>query len=510
MKILRIEGVNLDNCIYDTEDLSTRRGGGIMMLDVITKIKESCEETLETISTGASAGLFRLIDSSKLQEVKKQINQIIDKEPYCYGTFVINEVHNEDFRTAEVKAIALNRWQQMQTLSFSTNGLAHSTNGVCAIDELRPANTDFYHSESDKLSISDSVCKRRDYGKKQKQAFYRSVVSDDVFAKKQINFTNSFEDICTSPLVDVSSNNLVGKIAVFYADGNSFGDVAQKCKSAQHLTEWDVYIKSERKKLLSCILSNAIASPHWLVEGNNNNDDAITIAIETLLWGGDEVMFVVPAWCGLELAELFFKETEKMQFMQTKLTHACGLVFCHHQAPISRISTLAKNLADKGKENDRDSNSLNWLVLESFDHTGSGLDDYLLRLFNNKHITWDSLTLAPSFLSQLKLAMPVLKKSIPRSAVVKLIQLLVAKSDTILNQDNQEVDHPLFARAFKQITELQENKSKLETLYEAKNISKAAEISSMNKDLSFWLIIIELWDYFCEFKETLTLVDNNN
>ncbi len=509
MKLLRIEGVNLANCIYDTEDLSTRRGGGLMMLDVIHEINKETKDVMTPISTGASAGLFQLSESVDYCDAKNIISTILNKEPYCYGTFVINEVNHTDFNTAEVTSIACNRWQQMQTLSFSTHGLERSSTGVCNIDEIRPAKIESYNPESKKHKISSSIASRKEYGKTQKQAFYQSIISND-FTEGSIRFTNSFEDIATQPITNIKPNNLVGKIAVFYADGNSFGSFASRCQSAQDLREWDSYIKSERAKLLSKIVKYAKNHKHWL---SKNKSGEYAIRLETLLWGGDEVMFVVPAWCGLEFAKLFFEITGNMQYPATgdttPLTHACGLVFCHHQSPISRISLLAKDLAEKAKEHDRQSNSLNWLVLESFDHTGSGLDDYLSRQFNHQ-LTWDRLLLSPALLTQLKSDMPILKKSLPRSAIVKLIQyLLTTQANTTVHEDRQKVDHPLFIRAFEQITELKDNRVRLENLHEHviqsshqdnKQNSHQDTQLAMEDNLAFWLIIIELWDYFCEVK----------
>ncbi len=57
---LRIEGVNLSNFVYDTQDLSTIRGGGLILLDSIDKLKENFKGILDPISTGASSGLFEI------------------------------------------------------------------------------------------------------------------------------------------------------------------------------------------------------------------------------------------------------------------------------------------------------------------------------------------------------------------------------------------------------------------------------------------------------------------
>ena len=52
-KLLRLEAVNLAHSIDDTEDLGTRRGGGLMLLEAIRHIECTFATSLERISTGA-------------------------------------------------------------------------------------------------------------------------------------------------------------------------------------------------------------------------------------------------------------------------------------------------------------------------------------------------------------------------------------------------------------------------------------------------------------------------
>lgn len=60
--LLRVEGVNLVNVIDDTDDLSTRRGGGLMILNAAAQLPETLQketrDRLTPVATGASIGLF--------------------------------------------------------------------------------------------------------------------------------------------------------------------------------------------------------------------------------------------------------------------------------------------------------------------------------------------------------------------------------------------------------------------------------------------------------------------
>ena len=106
---------------------------------------------------------------------------------------------------------------------------------------------------------------------------------------------------------------------------------------------------------------------------------------ETLLWGGDEVMFVMPARLGWRFATFFFDQMKDLNLDKAKdenqesifnssvpLTHAAALVFCQHHAPIHRIKHLAKDqMAEFAKAADRTRDSLMTVALESFDHLGA-------------------------------------------------------------------------------------------------------------------------------------------
>ncbi len=482
MKLLRIEGVNLAHSIGDTEDLSTRRGGSLMLLDAIHEIAGKNQGRLKKISTGASAGLFEVTGDAKA--ALNSINAFLKTEPYCYGTFVVDHLETStDFQKSENAALAANRWHQMQSLSFSPKGLAKANNGACTVDELRPATKEDTVKDK-KQHISASVYGRREKGLNAKRKFYSDLLGSHF---KDYKFTKDFEDIATDPVVSLEPKTLAGKIAVFYADGNKFGGIARDCKSADQLSKWDAYIKGQRAALLTNLLEHAASSTnrHWQKKTGE-------LRLETLLWGGDEVMFVVPGWCGMELANLFFEQTHGLQYPEgpggTKLTHAAGLVFCHQQAPISRISHLAKELAEKGKEANRTANSINWLVLESFDHVGSDLDGYLARHFNTP-VKWSDLALTTASLTHMVNDFAKIKDKLPRSAIVHITRALAEAR--AFNSDGKMND--LVRRARLQVAEAGGNEFR--SLWKHLHGKDWQDEPIGTDDLGAWVKLAELWDY---------------
>ncbi|MDD5028531.1 MAG: hypothetical protein PHH58_03360 [Rhodoferax sp.] len=509
MNILRIEGVNLAYTIFDTEDLCTRRGGSLLLLDAIEEVHQQFQNHLRAISTGASAGLFEVTGNTLPEQLAIEVQQWLQKHDlYRHATFVVSASQG-DFRHATEHAIAANRWQQMQSLSFATAGL-QAGDALCKTDEVRPAARRGPEDPGNSLSVQ---C-RRQYGREQKQAFYQRLLGDQV----RIGFTNEFESLATGMNASlVPTPNLNGKMAVFYADGNGFGSIGSTCQTPVELQKWDQYIKTQRKALLDKVLQLAQSDPRW----QSHLEGAPAIRLETLLWGGDELMFVVPGWCGMALAHLFFEHASQMRYpvqgKEAPLTHACSLVFCHHQAPISAISQLAKALADKSKEVNnafKGKDSLNWLVLESFDQAGSDLDAFLRTRYRERLKTWDALTLDPKAVNALACSLGAatpqsLKEALPRSTMVRALRL-IAQGDAFGDSPQATETLRLLQRSYTSVNEaLKPTAGKepglaqafnalwtqLHPLGSARDWHSIASTAPAADDLAAWVKLIELWDY---------------
>lgn len=498
MNLLRIEGVNLGHNILDTEDLSTRRGGSLMLLEAIYRVEARFSDCLEAISTGASVGLFKVLPDKCPTDIAKSVRDMLSGDRlFQHGTFVIDLVEAANFRQATESTIAANRWQQMQRLSFSTTGLSACSSGVCEVDELRPVTGQITKAKKD-VPASASVEQRWKFGVNNKREFYRRQLDRDGTLGRYDNvaFTTDFEGIATEPVIPLDPRTLSGKIAVFYADGNKFGRIAQDCEDDTSLRAWDNYLKGQRKALLAAVVERAMANKHW-------QTSAGALRLETLLWGGDELMFVVPGWCGLELADLFFKTTNDMRYpanAEQPLTHACGLVFCHHQAPISRIGTLVKELAERGKNSAKNLNTLHWMALESFDQAGGDLDAFLARRFpaqqqnGTQLVDWPSLALSPDAVARLARDLPKLKDDLPRSAIVRTVRAIAEGSAF----DNANKAAALLTRSYAQVGKASSiAPGVFEDLWRELHPSRSSwsDKAISPSDLATWVKLVELWDY---------------
>lgn len=366
---LRIEGVNIYNFVADTKDLSTIRGGGLILLGSIKDVQ--ARFGLSAISTGASSGLFEFEATDEgADKLVRDIRSFLNDDPkYKHATFVVDILpasSEESFVQDKETLIARNRWQQMQSpmIALSKNNTNKKVT-PCAKNLLLPSHHKIKLPDNKTEWVSKSVKIRRGYGRKQKQEFYK----EQTGVEAGYPFTNEFEEIAKAG----PTNNVSNKMAVIYIDGNKFGKLQnEKCQSVTLQRKFDEYIREERKELLEELLNEMKANlDGWLIEGK--------LRLETLLWGGDEIIWVVPAWQGWRTIEFFYQQAQEKnwKFEGIPLTHSAGVVFCNHKAPIHRVRKLAEELANSVKDKiEPNGNFFAYEILESFDHIGRDVEEY--------------------------------------------------------------------------------------------------------------------------------------
>lgn len=457
--ILRIEGVNLSHVLDDTEDLSTRRGGGLHLLQAVPDLLSHPNALSQlpenaSISTGASSGTF--VVTGETGETSKLIGKLREhfrSGGYAHFTTVVDAVPWDgkacSFSKANEGAIAANRWQQMQSLSLAIPAVAgggarsahvmkrlwdslkkskttdQGVQGACAIDALRPASNKEHLPGGKSAWVSASVAYRRALGRDARQRFYHRVLGAE--AVRALGIDDS-DRLVTDDLQQLAGNgpddvgNLRDKIALIYMDGNGFGKVQRDASKigAEALTEWDKHVKCLRRELLRDLLAAALHpcdANRWQTQVTRGQKTTSVLRLETLLWGGDEFLLVVPAWLGWPVLHFLFKRVASWEYEREPLTMAAGLVFAHAKSPIARLTLLAKNLSERGKAKDRFQNTVVWQSLESFDHTGMDLDRYFKRRFHDR-FTWDAWVLTADAAQALDTAHGKLRDVIPRSQLI--------------------------------------------------------------------------------------------
>jgi len=442
--LLRIEAVNLEQITDDTDQLSVIRGGSWQALAGAKAFQETpislqplAEPTspsfwrrllgrlglastprlasqpikAENIAVGASVGLYRvdLPEESGTDAAETCAATVAEhlRERYPHHTFVVDleplPPGDEGFSKAHEMLIARNRFRQLQQLTLALPEGLHPEGGVegpCRWDDLRPASTEIERKlgatgRTEKVPVSASAKDRFDAGKgeeKKKFLHEQSGIED-------LDYTNDFEELATGFDHDYRLDN---KLAVLYFDGNGFGSIQDGCKSPQELHAFDEHIRGCRKALLAKLLNR--------LRGDDDDPDAFfhrkpksgaggeaekVLRFELLLWGGDEILFVVPAWKGLDALLTFYEASRDWTWGDRTLTHAGALIFCHHKTPIARMTALARELAGRVKErkDGRKRNLFDYLILESVDFPAEPLGHYLAAHY--RHLAGSRRPLSP-------------------------------------------------------------------------------------------------------------------
>jgi hypothetical protein len=420
--LLRVEGVNLVNVIDDTDDLSTRRGGGLMILNAASQLNETLDpkyrSRLQAIATGASIGLFSFeaADEADAEDMRAAVvnhyrNQTLEYPigsdgtghlPLKWGTFVVDVVPvAESAARAEQTAVAKNRWRQMREPSLALAEVWEKAAKACEFDFARPATT-YAPKGGRPRPASASVAERNKYGRHARQKFYRHELGEEIPWEfvDDLGTLAKLSGLGKDLAKDVAPPSTRDKIAIFYVDGNRFGEIGRgmwgKSEPLKAFREWSEAIRAHHRMLLRGLLERASQDLSW------QNHRAIRL--ETLLWGGDEILWVVPAWKGWQLVEWFFGQPHQVTAVGEKraLTYGAGLVFCHHNAPIKNVIDLAHRLGDTAKDaakkaGESSSHRVAYEVLESFDDVTGKLDDHR-RSWLPKVVPVEKLVLDPAAL----------------------------------------------------------------------------------------------------------------
>jgi len=470
---LYVQAVNLDNFIGDTQDLSTIRGGGLLLLRATERIKNKFKQ-LEIISTGASSGLFKSNTDLK-QQVIDYLKQDIKLK---HATFLVNSIPVSDFYTDRETLIALTRWQQMQSATVIYPELQSLEHTICEVDFIRPSNPNHSMTKGeDTITVSESVYQRRRYGNGQKRTFYRQEIekleNSPINIKDVKDFIREFNELTE----DKKQDNLNGKMAVIYLDGNQFGKIEKHmCKEGDKdgLKEFDNTVKMHRRLFLANLLKETLGKPTWTTPENRHR-------LEILLWGGDEMILVVPAWQGWWTLNYFFQCAKNWTVLDPapkssdmKLTHAAGLVFCHHHAPIHRITKLAKELAQLAKNKNRTTNYMAYQVLESFDYTGDDLEKFRQQRCP-EGINSSDLIISGENMDKVLSAVSPVKRIVSKGKIYRLVEAYLQGSEVEQTELTEEVEQILKSAGYD---------------------DKLNELANcFGKEATLWIHLIELWDY---------------
>jgi hypothetical protein len=525
--LLRMEAVNFSGFFEDTSDVSTIRGGGLLLLDAPNALNSIAG--LRKVYSGASTALFRFsapdLDAAEL--MRNLVENKLHEGARAEATIMVDVAQlegNSSFKDTLDRLIALNRWRQLQTPSLVFPGI-NETGAIDELDDKRPAvkRTDMLAPrEEDEtrgraMVLSDATFARRRYGMRQKYQFYLRTKLDigewQTFPFHAGDYVTDLEQLAQYD--GATPRDLDGKLAYIYLDGNKFSNVARGCGTEELAHDWSERVQANQDSFLNWLVRiQAGAEPntawHWSGPARvNTGGEALkqrAFRIETLLWGGDEILWVVPAWCGWWVLGSFFAHYGRLPWRcggavprthfdsdhRYRLSHGAGIVFCHATAPIHRIRSLAKRLADgpkalgtNGLPTEAYTDYFAYQVLESFDHLGADPDGIRkLRMpAALQPLSPDPLILPGEGMLDIFSPMGTFRQKFPRSKIHHLVRRFLTGVPKALNDAWES------ASAEVERAELKDQFAALTRYFGGQ--ARDRQI----RDIITWLHIAELWDY---------------
>lgn len=420
MGYIQVEGINIGAAIFDTNQLSVMRGGSLLLKQAVESLPETFKE-LTPISTGASSGIYEAAPSDTLAGLADRIAIRLSTHPrYRHLTFAVAGTEEDDFIKAKEILLAKVRLLQLRQLAAAPDPEADNlalSRKACELEGIRRA-----HRKPERPpkgysgELSEACIARFEYGRENRSGLYKT----ELGWKDELSISDDFSHIACG----ANFGNLDDKLAIIYFDGNGFGKIQRSLVAdAASQRQFDTAIKNFRRGFLKTLLER------W----REHPESKPHIRLETLLWGGDEMMFVVPAWRGFELARLFYAESSKWTTglsapNPTHFLHAGGMVFCHYKAPISRMTQLAKDLADDVKDYKngagRQGNAFNYTILESIDYPAEPLRLFFGRRFGAIGLARSPLRPVQTLATEAELAeLRAILRELPRSQIHELARL---------------------------------------------------------------------------------------
>lgn len=502
-KFVWVESIDFGDHIDDTNQLPIIRGASLALSEMGTAFGG------KAVFEGSSSVLFKGND-------KRTIDDTVGaSKALTHMRFSQGIGEDQDEEIAIRKAFARARFGQItgdfirpelmdaKSMCALTRKLPGETPVKLSTEQIKRLNTGTDRTDGT-IASSTSAQDRRTYGKTARSSYLKNRLELDDLA-----FTSDLHQLSKKAVameeVPISVNN---RIALFYADGNSFSAIRKKLDGTAKALS--AFSKSVNNLILEGALQQIVKhlKNGACQEANGtafHKGDEKRLRFEILICGGDEFCFIAPAWLGLELARIFLQAIEGAKHQDHPLQFKAGLVFANCKTPIAPLRMAAVSLADKCRIECK--NSIGIHAFESIQPTSQGFDAVRETVFGNTKYDSDgkpepdpaALT-ATRFQELLKTIKALKANCMPRSQLYKTIR--AARGEIFRSKDRISTT-PAIDRAEK--PPLITDSSAVEAAKTwvdgyngpAQDTFKGAFADAPNCAVQAWLIA-HLWDYVWE------------
>ncbi|MDJ0821567.1 MAG: hypothetical protein QNJ09_07125 [Paracoccaceae bacterium] len=360
-----LEAINFDATIFDTDDISTIRGGSMLNERLPKVFKGFLQGT--AISEGGSQLLFQLSSQSP-DEVETALSEFMDQSPWKH----LSVTWGFGATDAAAMAASARRAPTVWSVPPIEPGWADA---ACPEDRTRSATTKETAKDGKTTRlVSTSVHARREEARNFRPG---------LFDNTDLHPPQSFHDLVRPHMRKTRIPEVVkNKIAVIAADGIGASALKARLGTAGAQALFDTF-KSR--------LAEALCT--WAErEGLTFVQDGDQIAqMDVLFWGGDDMRFVVPAHSVVSFIDTFLAETEAELVLQdgqivSSFPHRIGVMIAQYKVPFRQLNALAGQLESAARSaSDTSQSAVCLAVFESASPPFDSIDTFWSELYGPGH-----------------------------------------------------------------------------------------------------------------------------
>ena len=331
------EGVNIYATLFDTNDLATVRGSSQTLEELAGTLHAELGGTL--IDQGASRALIRFDDINPRRGAA--VSDFLEQSPWCHFTIVHGTGDTPDAAERAARLAQIRGWSV--PLSVRNDGeVPDVLNQTHAATETERFPTDTPGKPYEDRPISASVKVRRKKGQTIRPHLYRDGKHPSGMAPPK-----SLEDlVLTGGQTRMVTDR---KIAVVCADGIGGGALREGfgLHDAGRI-DYMNRIAGFRDRLARRIEAFLGEHHRFHMEGSHR----VRPMLDELVWGGDDMTFVLPAEDLLPFLQVFFEETDRHDpdTFAAGFPHRAGCIVASYKTPIRLMRALASQAEGAVKE----------------------------------------------------------------------------------------------------------------------------------------------------------------
>jgi hypothetical protein len=327
---LWVEAVNFGATLYDTNNLSVIRGSSLKLGELGHVVRGALGGPTETELEGASRVCLRIGENA--QDAERAVRAALAKDGWEHFSFVVAVATTKEAAQARASATQFQHW---------------TVPACSAPDAVRPDQIDHVRGATslDRMGdearwLSTSVAARLNHGRKTRRSFFETRLGANTL--EGVAFCQSFEDLVACDSGPTGAPETVrAKICVMHFDGDRFGEAAAEIGGVRFAEMLGLKLDD----VLRALVDDALAA-----EEREFQEADPRLRIETLVWGGDDITIVVPAWRALRTLRAFYGAVDDWHAGDRRLTFTGGAVIAHYKTPVRKLVRMAEEAMHECKE----------------------------------------------------------------------------------------------------------------------------------------------------------------